>query len=159
MNGFDFYTIARFWSKVSVGRPTECWTWNAAVSDMGYGRFKVSGKLESPHRLAYCMCNGPIPEGDGYHGAVVMHRCDNPRCVNPAHLAIGSQSENMQDCAQKDRLNTKADRSKRLDPETIKAIANDPRPLREAAKAFGVSRSHVHRIRKAAGVSVPGGGV
>lgn len=152
MNGFDFYTVVRFWSKVRVGRPTECWTWDAALSDKGYGRFKMAGKLELPHRVAYCMCKGPIPEGEGYQGAVVMHRCDNPRCVNPEHLSIGSQSENMRDCVTKGRL---THRTGRIPPEIIQAIIDDPRPLREAAKIYGVSRTRVHKIRQDAKAQRP----
>lgn len=149
MNGFDFYTLARFWSKVSVGRQTECWSWRGGVSDMGYGRFKLAGKLESPHRLAYTMCHGPIRDNGQYHGTVVMHRCDNPRCVNPAHLSLGTQLQNAQDMVAKGRAGKSGGHTKLTD-EQVKAIAADPRPLSVAAKAFGISRTHIGRIRKRA---------
>jgi len=156
MNGFDFYTVARFWSKVSVGRPTECWTWAAANSDAGYGRFKIAGKLESPHRLAYTMYYGENLQGEGYHGNVVMHTCDNPRCVNPAHLQVGTQSDNMQDCVAKGRIGEGAHKGRKLTPEQAAAIAADPRPIREVGRIYGISRTHVCRLRQLAkqGVSV-----
>ena len=149
MQHFDLYTLARFWSKVRVGRLTECWTWGAGASDAGYGRFKINGRLESPHRLAYSMLNGPIPDDTSYHGKVVMHRCDNPRCVNPNHLKLGSQSDNVQDMVEKGR-DSRAAKGARLAPEVIAAVVNDPRPIREAAKIYGVSRTHICRLRKMA---------
>lgn len=92
--------IARFWTKVSVGRGLDaCWRWDASVvQGKGYGQFKLDGKMLHAHRLAYELIHGPIP------GAMhVCHRCDNPSCVNPDHLFVGSAMDNVRDCMEKGR--------------------------------------------------------
>lgn len=55
------------------------------------------------HKVAWEIANGPIPEGNGYHGKCVLHRCDNPACVNPGHLFLGSHDDNMADMLAKGR--------------------------------------------------------
>lgn len=97
------WDMDRFWSKVD--KSGDCWVWTAAVSSKGYGRFKLNGKLVSPHRLAWEWANGPIPDG-----LVVCHECDNPPCVNPAHLKLGTQSQNMLDCVSRGRNYTNESR-------------------------------------------------
>ncbi|TXN22085.1 HNH endonuclease [Methylobacterium sp. WL19] len=93
----------RFWTKVRKGDAGACWPWIGARSGFGYGRFKVGGKLYSPHRLIYAMECGPIKNAIGHHGSVVMHTCDNPACCNPAHLTLGTQQDNVTDMAVKGR--------------------------------------------------------
>lgn len=93
----------RLWSKIAVGPAGECWPWRAASGTVGYGRFKVQGKLYSPHRLVYAITNGPIADVNEHHGSVVMHTCDNPACCNPAHLRLGTQKANVADMFAKGR--------------------------------------------------------
>lgn len=144
MNGFDLNTIARFWSKIDVAADTNCWEWRAALNNKGYGRFKIDGKLVSPHRVAYEMANGPIEEDNHqYHGNVVMHICDNPLCCNPAHLKVGKQRDNVRDMARKHRCMP----SGKISLELKRQIADSVLPSREAAAKYGVSRYSVMRIR------------
>lgn len=90
----------RFWSKVSV--TDTCWLWTASTSTPnGYGQIKNSGAYISTHRFSWELFNGPIPDG-----MFVCHRCDVKRCVNPAHLFLGTPKDNMQDCLRKGRYNT-----------------------------------------------------
>lgn len=77
--------------------PSECWPWKGCVNHLGYGGLKVGGKMRRSHRLAWELTYGPIPHGEGYHGMCVLHRCDNPPCVNPSHLWLGSQQDNIAD--------------------------------------------------------------
>lgn len=97
------YHQRRLWALVQRGPDDQCWPWQAAKSGFGYGRFKLDGKLYSPHRLIYAFTRGPIPDLPQFHGAVVMHTCDNPACCNPAHLKLGTQVENVGDMFAKGR--------------------------------------------------------
>lgn len=74
---------------------TECWFWIATVNNKGYGQ--LNGKYA--HRVSYELSNGPIPQG-----MFVLHSCDVPCCVNPAHLRVGTQKDNMKDAAKRDRI-------------------------------------------------------
>lgn len=91
----------RFWSKVDkTGGPDACWLWTAARTSRGYGVFgKVAGDASRAHRVAYELANGVELD----KGAVVMHTCDNPPCVNDSHLRLGSHAENMADKVTKGR--------------------------------------------------------
>lgn len=86
----------RFWSKVT--RSEGCWEWNGYRTPDGYGRIWKDGKGCSATRISWEMAFGSIP--DGLH---VLHRCDNPPCVNPDHLFLGDRSTNMQDSVAKGR--------------------------------------------------------
>jgi hypothetical protein len=88
----------RFWEKVDRKGPNECWLWTAGALSAGYGSFHYNGTFIGAHRFAWIVTNGPIPEG-----LFVCHRCDNPPCVNPAHLFIGSAADNIGDKVKKGR--------------------------------------------------------
>lgn len=107
----------RFWSKVDKNGPEPdqavpqyaglgaCWLWTAACNSHGYGQLGIAGMgMQSAHRLSYQLCVGEIPHTESAHGTCVLHKCDNPLCVNPAHLRLGSNRENIQDAAAKQRM-------------------------------------------------------
>jgi hypothetical protein len=91
----------RFWAKVDKRGPDDCWEWQAALTRGGYGTFVVTKnpkRMARAHRFALELVNGTAPDG------LVCHKCDNPLCVNPSHLFIGTNTDNMRDCADKGRI-------------------------------------------------------
>jgi hypothetical protein len=82
----------------------ECWIYTGCLDHKGYGTIstEVHGRPRKAHRVCYEHHFGPIPEGHG-----VLHRCDTPACVNPAHLFAGTQTDNMRDMVAKGRINPK----------------------------------------------------
>lgn len=87
---------AAFWALVDKSQ--DCWIWTGNANHKGYGRFNIGGTEYKPHRLSYFWHNGTDPIG--YY---VCHSCDNPRCVNPAHLWLGRPFQNTADCRSKGR--------------------------------------------------------
>ena len=89
-------TQVRFWNKVL--KTDACWIWLAAKSDSGYGVFGVGKQTDKAHRIAWRLSEGEIP-----HKLFVLHRCDNRPCVNPAHLFLGTNHDNVLDMIAKGR--------------------------------------------------------
>ncbi|WP_293756498.1 HNH endonuclease signature motif containing protein [Stenotrophomonas sp.] len=80
--------------------PSGCWAWTGAKLPRGYGRFYFQGRAQYSHRVALRLLRGAeVPDH-----LVVMHSCDNPWCVNPEHLSVGTQKENMRDASRKGRV-------------------------------------------------------
>lgn len=114
--------IERFWPKVNRGDPSGCWLWTAGVFKMGgYGQLNIgNGVIVRAHVFAYKILIGQVQKG-----MFVCHKCDVPRCVNPEHLFLGTQRDNMRDAAKKGRLIVgKQNKSVGLSEEEIEKIKN-----------------------------------
>lgn len=89
--------LERFWERV-LKTGSDCWEWQGALQNTGYGVLSVRGSMQYAHRVAYSIQNGGIEEG-----AIICHRCDNPKCCNPGHLFAGTHKDNTADMYSKGR--------------------------------------------------------
>jgi len=115
--GFSSTFLKRFWSKVNKGQETECWNWIGGKDSYGYGgifKGKKHGGAMISSRASWLIHNGKLPT------LQVLHTCDNPACVNPNHLFLGTQTDNMRDCARKGRS------AFQIHPEKIARGSNHP---------------------------------
>lgn len=132
----------RFWSKVDVRGPDECWPWTACTNHNGYGRFGRDGSVHYSHRIAVEL------DGRDPTGLVVRHHCDNPPCCNPRHLELGTKADNSRDCVERGR-SARGDThgmAKLTDAE-ISRIRADPRLQRVIAAEYDVGQSLVSMIK------------
>lgn len=126
-----------------------CWEWNRYRMPCGYGRIRHEGHMELAHRLSYRAFNGDIPDG-----LVVRHKCDNKRCVNPDHLEVGTQKDNVNDSINRGsfvyRDNTKgADHpNAKLTEKQVKEILNSNETQRSLAAKYGVSFQLISQIKR-----------
>lgn len=156
-------TIERFYSRFKRNDETECWDWQGPLSSHGYGLIsgEIAGKRYGPkgtrflaHRVSWIIHFGDIPEGAGKHGTVVMHTCDNRACVNPRHLRLGSQGDNVQDMLEKGRKvsgtpsGVKHWNAAIKSQEDIDSIRSTVGGTKALAEKYGVHIATIKRIRK-----------
>jgi len=137
----------KFWLQVNIKSKNECWEFTKHLYSNGYGMFNISYRSVLAHRLSYMIHYGKIPDNK-----IIMHSCDNRKCVNPFHLSAGTQSENVQDMLSKGRDNfskgTNHFRCK-LDDNQIKEIIDARKkgiPGKELSEKYNVSCPQIYRV-------------
>jgi hypothetical protein len=138
----------KFWEHVNKNTKSGCWEWVGPRFETGYGQCVAHPETTHAHRTSWLLNRGEIP-----HGLCVCHKCDNPPCVNPDHLFLGTRSDNAIDMASKDRAHRpfgdKAPSAK-LTWEKVfemRSLSRAGVSDREIARRYGVSRSNVRMIR------------
>jgi hypothetical protein len=122
-----------------------CWIWTGKRNTAGYGIFLLPGEIQvRAHRHAYEVFKGPIPDG-----MIIMHSCDNPPCVNPDHLSVGTRADNNSDTAKKRRHNYGLDHwNGKLSAEQIEEIRNSKSTCRALAAKFGVTYGYISALKR-----------
>ena len=141
--------LERFEAKYVVDPNSGCWLWTGTVDHDGYGRLRVSGRMARAHRLAHEHFSGALD------GALVLHRCDVPACVNPAHLFVGTKSDNALDSVLKGRHQAqrpgacRGERNgrARLTESAVRRIRRSRLPATDLAAEYGVSAMAICHAR------------
>lgn len=137
--------LIRFWARVS--KRETCWEWTGPYDGDGYGQFTDGeGRNVRAHRFSWSLANGPIPAG-----LKVLHRCDNPPCVNPSHLFLGTDNDNLKDAISKGRLNVVGENNAaaKLCDESVREIrrlCGSGVGQKVVAAKYGVHHDAIHRI-------------
>jgi hypothetical protein len=142
----------RFMMKIRKNE-SGCWEWIASKTRKGYGQFRFEGKVKGAHQVSYQLFVGIIP-----NGLFVLHSCDNPSCVNPKHLSVGTHQENMRQMVERERKNGNGGNGWCFGLDNLNGkLSNDEviemRILREfgfthneLSKMFNISVSHAGNI-------------
>ena len=138
----------RFFKKVRVKGQEDCWIWTGAHNKYGYGRFNYYGKIINAHTASYLINKGEVsPE---LH---VLHQCDNPPCVNPAHLFLGTNLDNIKDKCSKNRQKSgEKTRASKLTSHEVRSIRAEYRRGKHGqgegvlARKFHISKTAIHDI-------------
>ncbi len=131
-----------FWRHTEADPNTGCWLWRGSVRRHGYGVFNAGCRTYIAHRFSYELHIGAIPPG-----LYVCHKCDNPRCVNPEHLWVGTAADNNADMTRKGRRAIGTRNNSKLSDDDVRAILSSDVPAPRIAREYGVERSLIHQIR------------
>lgn len=149
MSAFTPIQRERFWALVSVREADQCWEWQGALTDRGYGRWGYSkrGTIRA-HRASFILTHGSIPDS-----LSILHSCDNRRCCNPGHLSVGTQTENLEQMRNRGRgVNPpdptgEANPSAKLTLQQVREIRSSGETLKAQAERYGVAISTIHAAR------------
>lgn len=131
-----------FEGKYVINPLTGCWEWTKGKTKCGYGKVNLNGKTRDVHRLSFQVFKGDIPQG-----MCVCHECDNPSCLNPEHLFLGTKKRNSEDASSKGRM------GKKLNAECVRQIRDmcrNKEKTRVIANRFGISTALVAAIARGA---------
>jgi len=140
--------IERFEEKYVKIAGVDCWIWTGARHTFGYGNFWTGKKYDVAHRVSYALYVGEIPQGMN-----VLHKCDNPSCIRPDHLFIGTDQDNIYDKCMKGRARGpkmvgEKNPSSKISSEIVLLIRADKRAHRVICNDYGISKTQVGRIKR-----------
>jgi hypothetical protein len=150
MNGTGYYEGQEFkrnnfFRLISFPKDSTCWIWIGSVTNRGYGKFRTGNISVGAHRVAWTLQNGDIPKEK-----LVCHKCDNPLCVNPEHLFVGDQGDNLLDMIKKGRGGNRGEVVNKFYQGEIdlmkKLVQSRKFTLKFIGKMFKISRTSVTRI-------------
>ncbi len=132
----------------TINTLTGCWNWNKSLGIRGYGKIGFRNRSATAHRVSYLVYKGEIKKNQ-----LVMHKCDNPKCVNPEHLNVGSYADNTQDSLDKGRTSAKGTRNTQsklteYDVSIIKKLVKESVSQRIIARTFNVCPATICHIKK-----------
>lgn len=141
----------RFWEKVDIQEPEDCWLWLASLAGRSYGHIWFDGRIEYAHRVAWIITYGPIPPK-----ICVCHHCDVSLCVNPKHLFLGTHKDNMRDMISKGRQidapmpGERNGRAILTEEKVIRAkeLKRQGETYKSIAESMGVTISTIHKVVK-----------
>jgi hypothetical protein len=137
----------RFMSHVCISDTTKCWEWTGHIAAKGYGYFRIDNKMVRTNRASYTIFTGHIADG-----LWVLHHCDNRKCVNPDHLFLGTQHDNILDMEAKKRsrhLSGESHGRAKLTAEQVAEIRkahSDGQSIRSLGRQYGVAKTSIARI-------------
>lgn len=137
----------KFYNNTEQVTESGCVIWMKSCNDGGYGQVKINGRLQRTHRVSWELSFGLIPKGMN-----VLHRCDTRCCVNPNHLFLGTQKDNMVDASTKKRIKMPCQKGSlhsraKLSETDILNIREDKRDNKTIAASYAISKSHVGNIK------------
>jgi hypothetical protein len=141
--------VERFHEKWKLNKRSGCWEWTASVAGKGYGQIKLPGERRQiyAHRLSYLIHYGHLADD-----LLICHTCDNPKCVKPSHLFVGTPADNLQDMKAKDRHlhGTRNKKSKLSDDQVRHAhrLSAEGMSQGKIAKVLNVAQSTVFKLLK-----------
>ena len=133
--------IKRFWEKVLIRDKTQCWKWTGADNGTGYGLVNIGYSTYLTHRVSWELFNGPIPDNK-----LILHKCDNRKCVNPFHLYLGTYSDNIRDMYKRGRQGDQRGENncrailKKKDLPILKRLREQGLSYRAIGDIFGVHK-------------------
>ena len=134
--------VIRFQQKIQRNPVSGCWEWTGSLTTGGYAQLRVGKRKVAAHRFSYELHIGKIPKG-----LSVCHKCDNPKCVNPFHLFLGTHKDNMADCTRKKRRLGERNANAKLNVSNVQEIKTSRLNASELGRRFGVTKEAIYAVR------------